>query len=46
MTDDPLMTGEEAGELLQRSPATVRRERIEGRLGFVQIRGRYFYKLS
>lgn len=46
MVDDPLLTCEEAARELRVSPSTVTRERVEGRLGFVPIRGRYFYRMS
>lgn len=45
MTDE-LLSDAEAASMLRCSRATVRRERLEGRLGFVQVRGRYFYRQS
>lgn len=41
MGDDPLLTGAEAAKFLRVSTATVLRERVEGRLGFISIRRRY-----
>lgn len=43
---DPWLTEKEAAAELRVSQGTVRRERIEGRLGYAPIRGRIFYPLS
>ena len=41
-----LYTTETLGELLQVSPRTIRRERKEGRLPFVRVRGQIRYRES
>lgn len=46
MTDDPWLTEKEAATELRVSQGTVRRERIEGRLGYVNVRRRVFYPMS
>ena len=46
MDRDPLLTEVEAGREMRVSRATVRQERIDGRIQFVKIRKRIFYRLS
>lgn len=43
---DPLLTEIEAAKELRVSRRTVERERKDGRIKFVPIRGRIFYRLS
>src|SRR5688572_26704410 len=47
MTDtDPWLTEKEAARELGVSPGTVRRERLDRKLGYSTVRGRIFYPLS
>ncbi len=46
MTCDPLLTEDEAAKELRVSRGTILRERMEGRIGYLRIRRRVFYRLS